>query len=223
MSRVLAAFGLCFLFTLSPSFAADLPLIIEKTLPIHHKKIKPHIKRPAIMPQSVVSIPVVTSVPDPKELASIDKTQTPAAPVSPIAISNLTWVLGSMTANADGEKREGSISETANIVVDRPGIDFGPEMVIELEGHVVKTIQSTVRLDVHIGNIKKSIVWNADEIKSGIFKITLIEQVTAGVMPALIPVSAIAFVTQAGEGHAAMVSLEKIVLRYSGPQVASTK
>ena len=220
MFRVLAAFGICFLFTVNLSFAADLLLFIEKTAPVHHKKTILHTKKPAAKPQSIVSMPVVTNVPDTKELESVVKIPTP---VAPIVTSNLAWMLGPMTANADGGKREGSNTATANIVVDKPGTVIGPEMIIELEGHVVKTVQSTVRLDIHVGDVKKSLIWRADEIKSGIFKITINEKVPVGVVPALIPVSAVAFVTQAGEGHAAMVSLEKIVLRYLGPQFASTK
>jgi hypothetical protein len=220
MFRVLAVVGLSFLFTANLSFAADLPLFIEKTAPIHHKKVVARAKKPAIKPLSAASIPAVKKLPTTKELASITKITPPEAPV---AMSSLTWVLGPMTANADGGKREGSNSATANIVVDQPGAATGPEVVIELEGHVVKTVQATVRVDVHVGDLRKSLVWNADEIKSGIFKVTLTEKVPAGVLPELIPLSAIAFVTQAGDGHVAMVSVEKIVLRYSSPQVASTK
>jgi hypothetical protein len=220
MFRVLAVFWLGLLFTVNLSFAADLPLIIEKRALINHKKTVLHPKKLVTKTKSVVSLPIVTKVPDAKELASTTQITNPEVSV---AISDLSWVLGPMTANADGGKHEASSSATASIVVEQPGTLIGTRMVIELEGHVVKTVQSTVRVDIHVGDLKKSIVWNADETKSGIFKITLNEKIPAGVLPALIPVSAIAFVTQAGEGHAAMVSLEKIVLRYSSPQVASTK
>jgi hypothetical protein len=220
MFRVLAAFGLCFLFTLSLSFAADLPIFVEKKALIHSKKIPLHPKKLIAKPKSIVSQPVAAKSPDTKEVASIAE---PAIPTVPTVTRDLTWVLGPMTANADGAKRESSSSSVANIVVDKPGAIISPDMIIELEGHVVKTVQSTVRLDIHVGDIKKSFNWNADEIKSGIFKITLKEKISVGVLPALIPVSAIAFVTQTGEGHAAMVSLEKIMLRYSSPQVVSKK
>jgi hypothetical protein len=220
MFRVLAAFGLCFLFTLSLSFAADLPIFVEKKALIQSKKIPLHRKKLIAKPKSIVSQPVAAKSPDTKEVASIAKLATPTAPT---VTRDLIWVLGPMTANADGAKRESSSSSVANIVVDKPGAIISPDMIIELEGHVVKTMQSTVRLDIHVGDIKKSFNWNADEIKSGIFKITLNEKVSVGVLPALIPVSAIAFVTQTGEGHAAMVSLEKIMLRYSSPQIAIKK
>ena len=128
-----------------------------------------------------------------------------------------------MTTNADGGKREGSASATANIIVDKPGTVFGPDMIIELEGHVVKTTEATVRLDIQVGDTKKTVSWNADQTKSGIFKITLNEKVPAGVLPALIPVSALAFVTQTGRGHVAMVSLEKIILRFASAQIVGTK
>jgi hypothetical protein len=220
MFRVLSAFGLCVLLTANSSFAADLPLFIEKAPPAHLKKTAIKVKKQVAKPKSITPQSVVIKEPDTKEVASIGKLPKSTASV---AASNLSWVLGPMTANADGGKLESSNSATANIVVDRPGATVGPDLAIELEGHVVKTLKSTVRLDIQVGNVKKSLTWNADEVKSGIFKITFNEQIAVGVMPDLIPVSAIAFVTQSGNGHAAMVSLEKIMLRYSGPLVASTK
>ena len=218
MFRVQSAFLVCFLCTAGLSFAADFPTNIVSVAPSHHKKTVVKTKKALLKPQQVNSPPVVTKVQVAKAPASVVDKPTP---ISPKAVSNLSWVLGPMTANADGGKHEASNSATANIVVDKPGTSFGPEMTIELNGHVVKTIQSTVRIDVQIGEMRKSVVWHADEIKSGIFKITINEKVAAGVLPALIPVSAIAFVTQAGEGHAAMVSLEKIVLRFANSQVIS--
>jgi hypothetical protein len=214
MSRVLFYIGLCFLCTASLSFAADLPLIFDKAPPVHHKKKSTlHVKKTVSKPQLVALLPAPTNL-----LA--EKKPTPLVPKE---MSNLSWVLGPMVANADGGKREASASATANIIVDNPGTNFGPEMMIEIEGHVVKTAQATVRLDIQIGDMKKTVVWNTNEIKAGIFKITMNEKVPPGVLPALIPVSALAFVTQTGDGHAAMVSLEKIMLRFSGAQVVSTK
>jgi hypothetical protein len=207
--RVVFTFGLLALCTASSAFAADLPLMIEKSPVIHQKKIalpgKKTVSKPHLMAQIPAAVNLKPSFVAPKET------------------NDLSWVLGPMVANADGGKREGSASATANIVVETPGANFGNEMVIELEGHVVKTSDATVRLDIHLGEMKKTVVWKADEIKAGIFKITLNEKVTAGTLPNLIPVSALAFVTQSGEGHAAMVSLEKIVLRFSKPQLVSTK
>jgi hypothetical protein len=226
MLRVLFVFGLCFFYTANLSFAADLPLMIEQSQPIHHKKKitfpakqtalhakKTISKKTASKPQLIALLPAPIILP----------VEKPPTPVAPRVTNNLSWVLGPMVANADGGKRESSASATANIVVDRPGDSFGPEMVIELEGHVVKTAQATVRVDIHIGSMKKTLEWKADEIKAGIFKITFNEIIPPGVLPKLIPVSALAFVTQTGDGHAAMVSLEKIMLHFSGPQVVGTK
>lgn len=218
MFRVQTAFMVCFLCTADLSFAADFPSNIVNVAHSQPKKTAFKPKKTLPKPQKTGVQPVVAKVQDAKAPASVVDKPTP---ISPKAAGNLSWVLGPMTANADGGKREASNSATANIVVDKPGTSFGPEIMIELNGHVVKTIQSTVRLDVQIGEMRKSVVWHADEIKSGIFKITINEKIAAGVLPALIPVSAIAFVTQEGEGHAAMVSLEKIVLRFANPQIIS--
>jgi hypothetical protein len=232
MFRVQIAFVLCFLCTAGFSFAADLPSFDVKTTPIHHKKpVQPkkpviiketalHTKKAAPKVQLVDLLPVETKAP--VAIAQVPIVKVPK-PMTAKPLHDLTWVLGLMAANADGGKREGSASATANFVVDKPGMACGPEMVIELQGHLVKTLQSTARLDVQIGKTKKTIRWNADEISSGSFKITLNEKIPVGILPNFIPVTALAFVTQTGVGHAAMVSLEKIVLRFPGQQVISSK
>ena len=216
MFRVLAAFGLCCLCTAGVCLAADLPLIFDKT-PVVHLKIKHPKATPAKKPTSI-----------PKVAALLPTNTEPSAMPQPAVqtpetMNRLSWVLASLSANADGGKREGSASAKANIIVDKPGTTFGPDVVIELEGHVVKTLQSTARVDIQIGDFKKTIEWKEDQIKSGIFKITINEKIPPGVLPALIPVSAIAFVTQTGNGHAAMVSLEKIQLKYSSQPMVGTK
>ena len=219
MFRVLIAIVLFWLGTAGLSFAADLPLLFEHKTPVHPKKMTSHLKKPAKL-LSAISLPAASNRPVAKLPSPIVKNPTPLAPQ---ATSTLSWVLGPMTTNADGGKREGSASATANIIVDKPGTVFGPDMIIELEGHVVKTTEATVRLDIQVGDTKKTVSWNADQTKSGIFKITLNEKVPAGVLPALIPVSALAFVTQTGRGHVAMVSLEKIILRFASAQIVGTK
>ncbi len=228
MIRVLVALGLGLACAAGVASAADLPLLIEKKAIIHHQKTSVHPKIATLHPKMVAHLVKKTS--DKPQLVAVLPAATKPSPIvkAPAPVlrevpTTLTWVLGPMVANADGGKGEGSASATGNIVVDKPGTSFGPEMVVELEGHVVKTAQSTVRLDIHIGSFQKSVLWSSDEIKSGKFKITLNEKVPAGVMPAYIPVTALAFVTKAGEGHVAMVSLEKIVLRLGGMQVIGTK
>jgi len=226
MIRVLFALGLSMTCAASLACAADLPLLIVEKAPIHHKtKI---VQRKAFaLPGKKLAI-LAKKAGHKQQLAVVLPAATMPAPAIkppalPSAMTNLSWVLGPMVANADGGKNEGSASATGNLVVDRPGASYGPEMVIELDGHVVKTVQSTVRLDIHIGPFQKSLVWSADEIKSGIFKITLTEKAPAGVLPAYIPVTALAFVTKVGDGHAAMVSLEKIVVRLGNAQIISAK
>ena len=201
--------------------AADLPYFPVHQAAVHLKKItKPKVKvaqsaqKTGPNPLLAAPLPAKAKLPAP--------VSTPVSAVSETK-QNLTWVLPAMVAHADGGKQEGSASAVGNIVVDKPGPSFGPQIVIELEGHIVKTIQSTARLDIHVGSIEKSLVWNADEIKSGVFKITLIEKAPGGSVPPYIPVSAIAFVTKSGDGHAVMVSLDKIVLHFGTMDVISTK
>ncbi len=220
MFRALVTFGLCILCSASVPFAADLPLLTIKSPLVHHQKNTFRKKSIASKPQLIAVLPAVTN-----SLATQPQllTEKNPAAITHKPMSNMAWVLGPMSANADGGKHESSVSATANIIVEKPGTSYGPEIVVELEGHVVKTVQSTVRLDIQVGDFKKSVQWNADEVKSGVFKISINQKIASGVLPELIPVSAIAFVTQAGEGHAAMVSLERIVLRFKGSQIISSK
>jgi hypothetical protein len=220
MFRVTTTFVLGLLCAANIGFAADLPSTFAKAPSVHHKNTTIRVKKPAPKSKQVGLLPIVKKLyAEKKPVPTVEA----AVPTNPSSKSRLSWVLGPMVANADGGKHEGSASASANIVVESPGTTVGPEMIVELQGHVVKTIQSTVRLDIYIGDVKRSVTWSSDEVKSGIFKVTLNEKMPAGVLPSLIPVSALGFVTQAGEGHVAMVSLEKIVLNFTAPQVVSQK
>jgi hypothetical protein len=127
---------------------------------------------------------------------------------------NLSWVLDPLSANADGKKKEGSASVEGNLVVLETGYVTQPYMVIELEGHIVKSAESTVRIDIKIAGKNNSVTWPLDDVKSGKFKVKLDAPMVEGKLPAYIPVSAIALVTNANKkGGAAMVSLEKITIR----------
>ena len=213
MLRVLLALALSFVCVASSAFAADVPYEPPKPAKLHvlAKKAKVALQKPAhLIPIAVLPKVIPGSI----SQTSKDQTQiaTASTKVSPDVIE-LPWVLDPLVATADGGKREGSSGVEGNLITNRPGTDFGPDVVIELSGHVIKTAQSTVRLDIHIGSLQKSVLWSADDIKSGAFKITLNEKLEAGHMPNYFTASALAFVTQEGDGHVAMVSLEKIVFR----------
>ncbi len=141
----------------------------------------------------------------------------------PVNEADLAWVLDPLVANADGLKAESSASAEANLIVEEPGYVSSPEMTIELNGHIVKSVQTTARIDVRIGSENRSVTWNAEDVQAGVFKIMLKVAAPAGKLPPYIPVSAIAFVTNDGRDGAVMVSLEKIVVRVTKVLLAESQ
>lgn len=233
MRRVLLALVLFVSCIAAPAFAADVPYVPEK--PVPHvtliKKIKPLRKVVAKESTGLVAVAALPKV-EPGSVSQPPKIQgrlpipTAKLPDQPTPLAEdqvvLPWVLDPLVALADGGKREGSAGVSGNLVPDKVGAEIGPEVAIELSGHVVKTAQSTIRIDVQIGSIHRTVLWNSNEVKSGKFLVTLNETIPVGRMPKYFPASALAFVTQEGEGHVAMVSLEKIVFRLGKLHLAAT-
>ena len=232
MRRGLLAVALSVYCIATSAFAADVPYVPELK-PSHAMvtKFKPHHKVATVKSSHMVAVAVLPKV-MPGSISQPPKIQAklPMAPTKlpdePTELADdiveLPWVLDPLVALADGGKREGSASVEGNLVTDKARSEIGPEVAIELTGHVVKTAQSTIRLDIHIGSIARTVLWKADEIKSGRFKVTLNDKMAAGPMPSYFPASALAFVTQEGDGHVAMVSLEKIVFRIGKLHLAAT-
>lgn len=218
MLRFFSACALSVVFTVSSVNAADLPMFLPKD--VHGKAFKvaiKHAKTAAILPDDPLSTaakPVLAAtapVIAPNTIAA--QPDQPVANVAPVGSDmKLSWTLDTLVANADGGKNEGSASVTGNLVIHKPRIKFGSALTIELIGHIIKTPQSEVRLDVQIGPVKRTVVWNSDEVKSGIFKIILDEKMPAADMAGNLPASVLAFVTKHGDGAAAMISLEKVNL-----------
>ena len=218
MLRFFSACVLSAVFTVSSVSAADLPMFLPKD--VHGKAFKvaiKHAKTAAILPDDPLSSaanPVLAAtapVIAPNTIAA--QPDQPVANVAPVGSDmKLSWTLDTLVANADGGKNEGSASVTGNLVIHKPRIKFGSALTIELIGHIIKTPQSEVRLDVQIGPVKRTVVWNSDEVKSGIFKIILDEKMPAADMGGNLPASVLAFVTKHGDGAAAMISLEKVNL-----------
>jgi hypothetical protein len=125
----------------------------------------------------------------------------------------LSWFLDTVVANVDGPKREDSASMEGNLIVAKPGVVTSPYMVIELSGHIVKTPATTVRVDIRIGSVQKSVNWPTDDMKSGRFSVTLDAPMKAGALPGYFPVSVVALVWRDGKQGTAMVSLEKVRVR----------
>ena len=174
----------------------------------------------------ILKNPMVQNRPKPKLTKPV---QTPAIARPDIAKPatgqeiDMAWVLDPLVANADGGKKEDSASVEGNLVVPEPGYVTAPYMVIELNGHIVKTTETTVRIDIQIGGKNHTVTWPADDVKTGKFDISLNADIPEGKLPGYFPVSAIAFVTNAKKGGAAMVSLQKINIRVGKVRVATTQ
>lgn len=118
--------------------------------------------------------------------------------------------LNALVANADGSKTENSAGMNGSFVVVQPSNLPLSSMTIELQGHIVKTAGSTATLDITIGGVLKTITWGPDDVVSKVFNIKLNEPIPNGVVPVILPVSAIALVTKNADEGAVLVSLESI-------------
>ncbi len=118
--------------------------------------------------------------------------------------------LNSLVASADGSKTENSAGMNGSFVVQQPSNMPLSSMTIELRGHVVKTAGSTATLDITIGGVLKTITWGPDDVVSKTFNIKLNEPIAGGIVPVILPVSAIALVTKNTDEGAVLVSLESI-------------
>lgn len=174
----------------------------------------------------ILKTPMVQNRPKPKLTKPVQNpvSASPeiAKPVTGQEI-DMSWVLDPLVANADGGKKEDSASVEGNLVVPEPGYVTAPYMVIELNGHIVKTTDTTVRIDIQIGGKNHTVTWPADDVQAGKFNMSLNADMPEGKLPGYFPVSAIAFVTNTKKGGAAMVSLEKINIRVGKVRVAATQ
>jgi hypothetical protein len=200
----------------APAVAADLPMShsadpAKRVKAFPSKKLQKTSRKVAALPKPAKKKLTKVAAKDDAE---------PGAATQPVAIKGnpaeeleLSWFLDSLVANADGPKREGSASIEGNLIIAEPGVITSPYMVIELSGHIIKTPATTVRLDIQIGSVRKTVSWASDDVKSGRFAVTLNAPMKAGQLPGYFPVSALAFVSREGKQGAAMVSLEKVRVR----------
>lgn len=226
---LLVVSGMCFATVVE---AADLP-----AYPVV-KVAKPSIKS-SKPKKTVLKAPPVATLKAPKKPAEKTASKLPNAAVEPAEKTdsklpeaavepvgkevNLTWVLDPLVANSDGAKREDSASVEANLVVTEPGDTLPSAMVIELTGHVIKTVDTSVRLDIRVGGLRRVVNWKADDVQSGKFHISLNGPMTGEKLPDYLPVSALAFVTKEGKEGVAMVSLDKVVVRLGNMNLADKK
>lgn len=135
----------------------------------------------------------------------------------------LTMTLKSLSANADGAKTEDSASFAGYFPVQQPDYVALPQLYVELEGHIIKTPGATARLDVIIGNEKKTIEWKAGDNLAEAFTSTISATVADGQLPSPFPVAATLYVSKPADGGAVLVSLEKINLTVGQVRVAGAQ
>jgi hypothetical protein len=210
IGRGLLLLAVCGAYIASAAIAADLPAYHPKqvTSPVQ-KKLKRK-KTTAVKPDVLKAKPALER--------TVRKQPSSEAQTSDVV--SLTWQLDPLVANSDGAKREDSASVEAHLLVPQPAKISHPTMIIELTGHVVKTVNTTARLDIRVGKSHRILSWNSDDVKAGKFKIVLNEPTTAGALPDHYAVSALAFVTKDGREGAAMISLERVVLRLGAENTA---
>lgn len=218
LAVVLVVAGLCFG---QVAVAADVPSYNPAGVSNHdHPPAKPAkskkklAKTAKVAPKAAVVVPK-TKLDDQQDVAVRSDVEEPAS-----GEIDLSWALDPLVASVDGARSEGSASVEGNLVVAEQGYVTAPYMIIELTGHVVKTVQTTARIDVSIGDMRRTVTWKADDVQAGRFKIELKAPLKAGKLPGYFPVSALAIVTKEGKSGAAMVSLAKITLRIGKVRVA---
>lgn len=213
---VAAAVAFAFIGSATVVSAADVPFSVLQQKPAPHKPAAKLKKQAQKSPRKQI-------IRDAKITEAEPKQQAVVAPLPTQQEISLTWVLDPLVANADNAKKEGSASAEANLVVTEPGQTISTEVQVELSGHVVKTAQTTARIDVRVDGTNHSFSWPADEVKAGRFTKSFKTKLSGAKLPAYIPVSAIALVTKDGTTGAVLVSLEKIVLRIGSTAVAQSQ
>ncbi len=136
---------------------------------------------------------------------------------------DLSMELDSFAANADGDKYEGSASTQGQMIIAQPNFIQLPNLTITVSGHIVKTLDSTARLDVQAGPISHNFMWGAQDVKSGQFELTYNEVMPKGKVPAIFSVSALAFVSKSTPDAVVLISVEKIHVKLGALQATAEK
>ncbi len=223
--RLVLSIVVCLYCVGSVVSAADLP---SYNPPLKSKIVKAPKKHSGIPKKVAVNAPLLkpAKVPFAKAETAVEEKAVANREIPPESGNreiDLSWVLDPLVANADGAKKEGSSGVEGNLVVAEPGFLTSPYMIIELRGHIIKTLNSTARIDIRIAGKNHTVSWPAEDVQSGKFVITLTEKVPEGALPSYFPVTALAFVTNAAKGGAVMVSLEKINIRLGKVRLAASQ
>jgi hypothetical protein len=144
-------------------------------------------------------------------LAQDSGSETKSANISKSPASlGLQLEFASLQAGADGAKAEASSSFSGQLVVLKPQNIKIPTITLSLKGTIIKSLGSTARVDIIIGDLRKTYEWKVEQILSGSFQDTLSATVGDKLMSAPMPVSVTAWVTKTPGGGAVLVTVDKL-------------
>jgi hypothetical protein len=122
----------------------------------------------------------------------------------------LALELGDFQITADNEKTEGTSSFVGQLIVLKPANVPLPSLSITLEGHLVKTLGSDVRIDLTVGDFRKTFNWSADQTHNGVFREAISATPRDRHMKDPLPVSIVAWVTRPKTAGATLLTVDKL-------------
>ncbi len=118
--------------------------------------------------------------------------------------------VGDLTANADGEKTNASATFSGEFLLTQPKHSDLGSFRATISGLIVKTAGSTARIDLAFGDIRKTIEWQATDVKSERFEQVITAVVPGGRVPVPFPVSALLLTSKPADSGAVLLTLDTI-------------
>ena len=115
-----------------------------------------------------------------------------------------------LQAGADGQKTEGTSSFSGQLLVMKPQNVKLPTITIKVQGNIVKTLGSTARVDVAVGDLRETFEWKADEVISGNFEKILSGTATDRFLAEPLKVTLITWATKTPGDGAVLVTVNKL-------------
>ena len=128
--------------------------------------------------------------------------------------------LEGFSATAEGEKTEASATFSGQFLLTQPKRVALQQMRVIMRGLIIKAERSTVRLEVKIGDVAKSIEWTETESKTGRYESVITETIPNGRLSSPLPVSAVATVYRPTGASGALVSIDTIRLEFATPMLS---
>jgi hypothetical protein len=118
--------------------------------------------------------------------------------------------VGDLSANADGEKTNASATFSGEFLLTQPKRSDLGSFRATISGLIVKTAGSTARIDLAFGDIRKTIEWQATDVKSERFEQVITAVVPGGRVPVPFPVSALLLTSKPADSGAVLLTLDTI-------------